>query len=120
MEFFEGGKLEHRVMEKSGCLNYTTTPWKFVKLGIVQRHISYQFDHSVSIFEGKVTCIQQKFPVTGGSDEEEWIVNEVMSLQDVPFGNCFRVCNATKNCSLHCLFVETLVSTLLLSHVVRK
>lgn len=96
MEFFEGGKLEHRVMEKSGCLNYTTTSWEFVKPDIVQRHISYQFDHSISIFEGKVTCIQQKLPMAAGNGEEEWVLNEVMSLHDVPFGDCFRVCNITK------------------------
>ncbi|XP_038895524.1 C2 and GRAM domain-containing protein At5g50170 isoform X2 [Benincasa hispida] len=94
MEFFEGGKLEHRVMEKSGCLNYMTTPWEFVKPNILERRISYQFNHDISIFEGKVTCIQQKFPMTGadaGSDEEEWVLNEVMSLHDVPFGDCFRI-----------------------------
>ncbi|XP_011651740.1 C2 and GRAM domain-containing protein At5g50170 isoform X1 [Cucumis sativus] len=94
MEFFEGGKLEHRVMEKSGCLDYATTPWKSVKPGLLERRISYQFNHDISIFEGKVTCIQQKFPMTAantGSGEEEWIVNEVMSLHDIPFGECFRI-----------------------------
>lgn len=93
MDFFEGGKLEHKVMEKSGCLNYTTTPWEFVKPGTLERRISYQFNHDISIFEGKVTCIQQKIPIAD-SDEDEWVLNEVMRLHDVPFDNCFRVCNA--------------------------
>lgn len=92
MDFFEGGELEHRVMEKSGCLNYSTTPWEFVRPDIFQRCISYQFNHSISIFEGRVTCIQQKHPMAAGSVEEEWVLNEVMSLHDVPFGDHFRVC----------------------------
>lgn len=112
MEFFEGGKLEHRVMEKSGCLDYATTPWKSVKPGLLERRISYQFNHDISIFEGKVTCIQQKFPMTAantGSGEEEWIVNEVMSLHDIPFGECFRVRNVTGTSLMSLFVIETLL-----------
>ncbi|KAG8652597.1 hypothetical protein MANES_06G109800v8 [Manihot esculenta] len=60
MEIF-GGKMEHRIMEKSGCRNYTTTTWECVKPGIFERHISYRFNHHVSIFGGEVSCTQQKY-----------------------------------------------------------
>ncbi|OMO77406.1 C2 calcium-dependent membrane targeting [Corchorus capsularis] len=88
MEIFDGGKLEHKIMEKSGCLNYATTMWEPVKPGVCERHVSYKFNRHVSIFGGEVTCTQQKFPIANG---EGWIVNEVMVLHDVPFGDHFRV-----------------------------
>ncbi|KAH9776390.1 C2 and GRAM domain-containing protein [Citrus sinensis] len=88
MEMFDGGKLEHQVMEKSGCHNYVTTPWDLVKPGVCERHLSYRFNRHVSIFGGEVTCTQQKSPLASG---EGWIVNEVMSLHDVPFDDHFRV-----------------------------
>lgn len=88
MEMFDGGKLEHKVMEKSGCHNYITTPWDPVKPGVCERHLSYRFNRHVSIFGGEVTCTQQKSPLASG---EGWIVNEVMSLHDVPFDDHFRV-----------------------------
>lgn len=89
MEMFDGGKLEHQVMEKSGCHNYITTPWDPVKPGVCERHLSYRFNRHVSIFGGEVTCTQQKSPLASG---EGWIVNEGMSLHDVPFDDHFRVC----------------------------
>uniref|UniRef100_A0A2N9GVK6 C2 domain-containing protein n=1 Tax=Fagus sylvatica TaxID=28930 RepID=A0A2N9GVK6_FAGSY len=58
MEVFDGGKLEHKIMGKSGCLNYATTTWEPVKPDVYERR---------------------------------WIVNEVMALHGVPFGNHFRV-----------------------------
>ncbi|XP_006476881.2 C2 and GRAM domain-containing protein At5g50170 isoform X3 [Citrus sinensis] len=88
MEMFDGGKLEHQVMEKSGCHNYITTPWDPVKPGVCERHLSYRFNRHVSIFGGEVTCTQQKSPLASG---EGWIVNEGMSLHDVPFDDHFRV-----------------------------
>lgn len=88
MEVFDGGKLEYKVMEKSGCHNYDTTPWDPVKPGVCERHLSYRFNRHVSIFGGEVTCTQQKSPLASG---EGWIVNEVMYLHDVPFDDHFRV-----------------------------
>lgn len=89
MEMFEGGMLEHKVMEKSGCLNYATTSWDPLNSGVFKRHMSYRFSRHVSIFGGEVTCTQQKSPL---ANDEGWIINEIMSLHDVPFDDHFRVC----------------------------
>ncbi|XVF49315.1 hypothetical protein PTKIN_Ptkin04bG0001500 [Pterospermum kingtungense] len=88
MEIFDGGNLEHNIMEKSGCLNYATTTWEHVKPGVSERQVSYKFNRHVSIFGGEVTCTQQKSPIP---NDEGWIVNEVMVLHDVPFTDHFRV-----------------------------
>lgn len=90
MEMFDGGKLEHKIMGKSGCLNYTTTTWEPVKPDVYERRLSYKFNRHVSSFGGDVTCTQQKFPI---AKNEGWIVNEVMALHGVPFGDHFRVCD---------------------------
>ncbi|CAN1286816.1 C2 and GRAM domain-containing protein At5g50170 [Linum perenne] len=89
LEMFEGGEMEHRVMGKSGCLNYVTTPWESVKQGLQERHVSYKFNRNVSIFEGEVSCTQQKSAMIDKG--EGWIVNEVMVLHDVPFCDHFHV-----------------------------
>ncbi|KAM1340054.1 hypothetical protein ACFX2H_038503 [Malus domestica] len=89
MEIFEGGKLEHKIMGKSCCLNYVTTAWEPTKKpDVFERHLSYRFNRQVSIFGGEVTCRQEKSPLANG---EGWIVDEVMALQGVPFEDHFRV-----------------------------
>ncbi|KAJ7956175.1 C2 and GRAM domain-containing protein [Quillaja saponaria] len=99
MELFDGGKLEHKIMEKSGCINYVATRWepvksdvysdqKKVKTDVYERSLSYKFNRHVSIFGGEVTSTQQKFPV---ENNVGWIVNEVMTLHGVPFGDHFHV-----------------------------
>ncbi|XP_031261427.1 C2 and GRAM domain-containing protein At5g50170 isoform X1 [Pistacia vera] len=88
MEMFDGGMLEHKVMEKSGCLNYTNTSWEPLNSGVSERHVSYRFSRHVSIFGGEVTCRQRKSPL---ANDEGWLVNEIMSLHDVPFDDHFRV-----------------------------
>ncbi|KAL4347535.1 hypothetical protein GQ457_17G019330 [Hibiscus cannabinus] len=90
MEIFDGGELEHKIMEKSGCLNYVPTTWEQVecKSGVYERRVTYKFNRHVSIFGGEVTCKQQKCPT---ANDEGWIVNEVMLLHDVPFSDHFRV-----------------------------
>ncbi|PON96729.1 C2- GRAM domain containing protein [Trema orientale] len=88
MEMFDGGKLEQKVMEKSGCLYYSTTPWEPFKVDVLERRLSYRFNRHVSVFGGEVTCTQQKFPIPNG---EGWILNEVMALHGVPFSDHFRV-----------------------------
>ncbi|KAK1565537.1 hypothetical protein Q3G72_029097 [Acer saccharum] len=90
MEMFGGGKLEYKIMEKSGCLNYATSLWEPVRPGVFERRLSYRFSRLVSIFGGEVTCTQEKSPLANG---EGWIVNEVMTLHDVPFGDHFRLCH---------------------------
>ncbi|CAB4280698.1 unnamed protein product [Prunus armeniaca] len=89
MEMFEGGTLEHKIMEKSGCLNYATTAWEPTKKpDVFERHLSYRFNRQVSIFGGEVTCRQKKTPIEDG---EGWVVDEVMALHGVPFEDHFRV-----------------------------
>lgn len=90
MEIF-GGKLEHKIMAKCGCLNYATTPWEPFKPDILERHLSYKFNRHISVFGGEVTCTQQKIPIANG---EGWILNEVMALHGVPFCEHFRVCTS--------------------------
>ncbi|KAJ9163797.1 hypothetical protein P3X46_023428 [Hevea brasiliensis] len=46
--------ISHKIMERSGCLNYTTTNWECVKPGIFERRLSYRFNCHVSIFGGEV------------------------------------------------------------------
>ncbi|KAF1871073.1 hypothetical protein Lal_00020807 [Lupinus albus] len=88
MGIFEGGNLEHKVMLRTGCLNYETTAWELVKPGVFERRVCYKFDRHASTFGGEITCTQQKFQNanTGG-----WIVNEVMALHAVPFADQFRI-----------------------------
>ncbi|KAJ4959793.1 hypothetical protein NE237_019703 [Protea cynaroides] len=88
MGMFDGGTLEHNVMVKSGCLNYETTSWEAVKPDIYERQISYKFNRHVSIFGGEVISVQQKFPTADGNG---WTVGEVMTLNEVPFGDHFHV-----------------------------
>ncbi|KAK8323355.1 hypothetical protein V6Z12_A12G229100 [Gossypium hirsutum] len=92
MEMFNGGEMEHKIMEKSGCLNYAATSWEQVKCksGVYERQVCYKFNRHVSIFGGEVTSTQQKCRRIANGDEG-WIVNEVMLLHDVPFSDHFRV-----------------------------
>ncbi|XP_027190336.1 C2 and GRAM domain-containing protein At5g50170 isoform X2 [Cicer arietinum] len=86
MEIFYGGNLEHKIMKRTGCMNYDTTSWEPVKPDVLERHVSYQFNRHVSVFD--VTSTQQKFPNTNTGG---WIVNEVMVLNGVPFADHFRI-----------------------------
>ncbi|XP_062169870.1 C2 and GRAM domain-containing protein At5g50170 [Alnus glutinosa] len=88
MKMFDGGKLEHKTMEKSGCLNYATTTWEPLKPDVFERRLSYKFNRHVSAFGGEVTCTQQKLPIP---ESKGWTVNEVMTLHGVPFGDHFHV-----------------------------
>ncbi|XP_060204571.1 C2 and GRAM domain-containing protein At5g50170 [Lycium barbarum] len=88
MRMFDGGDLEQRVMSKSGCLNYATTSWETVAPDVSERQVSYKYNRFISIFGGEVTSTQQKSPIANGAG---WIVNEIMALHDVPFGDQFRV-----------------------------
>lgn len=89
MEMFDGGKLEQKVMEISGCLYYSTTPWEPFKEDVLERRLSYKFNRHISVFGGEVTCTQQKAAISNG---EGWILNEVMAFHGVPFSDHFRVC----------------------------
>ncbi|XP_030531148.2 C2 and GRAM domain-containing protein At5g50170 [Rhodamnia argentea] len=86
MELFGGGKEEYRIMEKSGCLNYSATEWESVQPGTFERSVSYKFNRYISIFGGEVTSTQRKV-----STDDGWTVNEVMALHNIPFEENYRV-----------------------------
>ncbi|KAL1207247.1 C2 and GRAM domain-containing protein [Cardamine amara subsp. amara] len=88
VKMFGGGELERKIMEKSGCLNYASTTWESKNPGGYERRLSYKYNHNVSAFGGGVTCAQQK---SLAPDNEGWILNEIVALHDVPFGDHFRV-----------------------------
>jgi len=89
MGIFAGGKLEHKIMQRTGCMNYETTSWEVVKPGVFERRVSYQFNRQVSAFGGEVTCTQQK---SANANTGGWTVIEVMALHGVPFADHFHVC----------------------------
>ena len=88
MAMFDGGDLEHKVMARSGCLNYATTTWEPASPDVFARRLCYKFNRHISIFGGEVICTQTKYPIV---DAKGWIINEIMALHDVPFGDHFRV-----------------------------
>lgn len=97
VEVFDGGRLEHRIMEKSGCLNYSVTAWQSLKSDLQERRLSYRFSRHVSFFFGEVTCTQHRSPIANGGG---WMLDEVMALHGVPFCDHFRVCTR----KLHLVF----------------
>lgn len=88
MKMFDGGDLEHEVMNKAGCLNYLTTAWENVAPDTQERRVCYKFSRRISILGGEVTCTQRKSPLP---DHNGWEINEIMTLHDVPFSNHFQV-----------------------------
>ncbi|KAG6639193.1 hypothetical protein CIPAW_10G083300 [Carya illinoinensis] len=88
MEVFSGGILDHRVMEKAGCLNYFYTPWESEKGDVYERHIRYKFDKNISCYRGEVTSTQQRSTL---SDKNGWLVEEVMTLHGIPLGDNFNL-----------------------------
>ncbi|ONK69345.1 uncharacterized protein A4U43_C05F21890 [Asparagus officinalis] len=86
MELFEGSSVEHRVMEKVGCVDYSITPWELVKGDMYQRQVQYTFDKKLSRYGGTVTSTQQKSSLP---DKKGWVIEEVMTLQGIPLGDYF-------------------------------
>ncbi|KAK2652645.1 hypothetical protein Ddye_012501 [Dipteronia dyeriana] len=88
MELFAGGELDRTVMEKSGCLNYSCSPWDSENPDVYERQIYYRFDKSVSRYRGEVTSTQQKSRMSNGNG---WLVEEVLTLHGVPLGDYFNL-----------------------------
>ncbi|KAJ3675278.1 hypothetical protein LUZ60_004320 [Juncus effusus] len=90
MEVFNGGNIETKIMSKVGCLDYSVTPWEAVKLkpSFLERQVSYKFNRYMSIFGSEVVSTQVKYPSTIGNG---WIIDDVMTLHNVPFGDHFRI-----------------------------
>ncbi|XP_061344347.1 C2 and GRAM domain-containing protein At1g03370-like [Gastrolobium bilobum] len=88
MEIFSGGELDRRVMERSGCLEYSYTPWVSENIDISERAVYYKFEKRISSYRGEVTSTQQRSPLLDGKG---WLVEEVMNLHGVPLGDCFNI-----------------------------
>jgi len=80
MEMFSGGSLEHKVMERAGCVDYSATEWELLNRDIYQRRISFRFDKSLSRYGGEATTTQQKYKLP---NQEGWVIEEVMTLQGI-------------------------------------
>ncbi|XP_057537720.1 C2 and GRAM domain-containing protein At1g03370-like isoform X1 [Amaranthus tricolor] len=87
MEIFSGGVIERRVMEKTGCLNYTCSSWELEK-DVYERQVCYKFDKHISRFKGEVTSTQQKSPL---ADKTGWLIEEVLTLHGIPLGDYFNL-----------------------------
>ncbi|CAL5059677.1 unnamed protein product [Urochloa decumbens] len=80
MEMFSGGSLEHKVMERAGCVDYSATEWELLNRDIYQRRISFRFDKSLSRYGGEATTTQQKYKLP---NQDGWVIEEVMTLQGI-------------------------------------
>lgn len=88
MELFRGSEIDQRVMERTGCLNYSHTPWESEKPDVYQRQLYYKFDKRISRYRGEVTSTQQKSRLSGRNG---WLIEEVMTLHGVPLGDYFTL-----------------------------
>ncbi|KAF0935316.1 hypothetical protein E2562_032028 [Oryza meyeriana var. granulata] len=79
MDMFSGGPLEHKVMQKAGCVDYSPTEWELLNQNIYQRHISFKFDKILSRF-GEASTTQRKYNLV---NRDGWVIEEVMTLQGV-------------------------------------
>ncbi|OVA19744.1 C2 calcium-dependent membrane targeting [Macleaya cordata] len=110
IELFGGGRLDRKVMETVGCVDYSHTQWELVKSDVYQRQVCFKLDKNVSRYKGEVTSSQQRSPL---SDRNGWVVEEAMALQGVPLGDYFTLHvryqvedNPTKSkaCNVHVFF----------------
>lgn len=88
LEFFSGSELEHKAMEKAGCINYSQTPWESEKGDVYERQVCYKFAKSISRYGGEARSTQQRYP---SSDGNGWTVEEVMTLHGIPLGDYFNL-----------------------------
>lgn len=82
---------DRHVSEKLGLSKYESSPWEVVdgKIGIQRRHRSYRLNRLITQFGSTISSIQQK---TVSTDSKKLIINEILTLHDVPFGEHFQVC----------------------------
>ncbi|GAU50961.1 hypothetical protein TSUD_378940 [Trifolium subterraneum] len=88
IEIFSGGEVDRRVMENSGCLNYSYTPWVSENSDVSERAVYYKFEKHISSYKGEVTSTQQRSPLPDGKG---WLVEEVLNLHGVPLGDYFNI-----------------------------
>lgn len=108
MELFSGGELDRMFMEKSGCVNYSFTPWVSENNDIHERAVYYKFEKRISRYRVEVTSTQQRSSLDGKS----WLLEEVMNFHGVPLGDFFNVSKPNLACSwtFYGLFVISLFS----------
>ncbi|KAK7363875.1 hypothetical protein VNO77_06035 [Canavalia gladiata] len=87
MELFSGGELDRMFMEKSGCLNYSYTPWVSENSDVYERAVYYKFEKRISRYRVEVTSTQQRSLLDGKS----WLLEEVMNFHGVPLGDYFNL-----------------------------
>lgn len=88
MELFNGGELEYKIMQKIGCLNYSTTPWELDKGDVYVRQICFKFDKNISCYRGEAVSTQQRSLLP---DKNGWVIEEVLALHGIPLGDYFNV-----------------------------
>lgn len=88
MELFGGGELDRKVMSKTGCIDYSRSPWELDKADVYQRQIYYKFDKRVSHYSAEITSTQQR---SHFRDKNSWLVEEVLTLHGVPLGDYFNL-----------------------------
>ncbi|KAG0591890.1 hypothetical protein KC19_1G209800 [Ceratodon purpureus] len=88
--YFTDDQKERSVNEKLGLSNYESSPWEIVdgKTGIQRRHRSYRLSRLITQFGSQISGIQQK---TISIDSKKLIINEILTLHDVPFGDHFQI-----------------------------
>lgn len=87
MELFSGGELDRMFMEKSGCVNYSYTPWVSENSDVYERAIYYKFEKRISRYRVEVTSTQQRSLLEG----KGWLLKEVKNFHGVPLGDFFNV-----------------------------
>ncbi|KAH6558940.1 hypothetical protein KP509_1Z037100 [Ceratopteris richardii] len=86
---FEKEKLDEKIAERTGLLNYMPTPWESVgDDNVQQRRVTYKLSNQISLFGTNVTSIQQKMIK---ADRHALHLDEVLTLHDVPFGDNFQI-----------------------------
>jgi hypothetical protein len=84
-------KKDHAISEKLGLSNYESSPWEPVdskNTAVQRRHRRYRLNRLITQFGSNISSIQQK---TLSSDSKKLIINEILTLHDVPFGDHFQI-----------------------------
>ena len=78
-----------RVAESLGMTNFQASAWEATEEeggGKFQRVVKYELNRQTCAFGSTVTAIQQRW-----SSEDVALIEEVITLHDVPFGDSFQV-----------------------------